>query len=359
MTLVSSPGSEGLWGVVLAGAYPKRRSLFERLRPRPLLPVALRPVVSYPLRWLCEADVSGVTVCLNGASREVRQAVEAESGLRCPVSFREDPTPRGTAGVVRDAGGDTAAGTLLVVDATAMPDLDPQALLELHRGERAAVTVVVRRKGGLAVAGLSPLGVYVLDRRALDFVPSQGFHDIKETLLPRLHEAGERIAMLETDGTGPRIVDAETYLAANERFIGRAVEGDVPAGFLRSGHALLHASARVLPGARLVGPVIVGPEAVIGDGATIVGPTAIGAGCQVGPGAVVSRSVLWDRCAVGADALVDRCLVADGTVVPEGAELYGALRAGSAAADPRALGDRRAGVPEDEDASLSLPVSAP
>jgi NDP-sugar pyrophosphorylase family protein len=359
MTVLSS-GSEDTWGVVLAGGYPRAGSLFERLRPRPLLPVALRPIVSFPLRWLREADVAGATVCLNEATREVRQAVEAEADVPRVVSFREDPTPRGTAGVVRDAAADTEASTLLVVDATAIPEIDPRALLELHRRESAALTVVARRAAVPAAAGLSPSGVYVLDRRALDFVPSRGFHDIKENLLPRLHEAGERVATLETDGPGPRVVDAVSYLAANERLIGCAVEGEAPVGFFRSGHALLHASARVSAGARLVGPVIVGPEAAVGEGATVVGPAAIGAGCQVGPGAVVSRSVLWDRCAVGADAMVDRCLVADGAVVPERVELYGAFRAGFDPAAPRALGQPRAEAHAEEDEAVApgLPAGA-
>ena len=329
-----------MWGVVLAGAYLKGRSLFERLRPRPLLPVAHRPIISYPLRWLSEAGVAGVTVCLNGASGDVRRAVEEEADLRCPVDFREDASPRGTAGVARDAAYVTTARTFLVVNATAIPGLEPRALVDFHRANGAAVTVLGRRDPGpvAAGAGLSPVGVYVFDRRALGYVPAQGFQDIKEALLPKLHETGEHVATLETEGPGTRVVDTETYLAANQRLIPRAVEGDVPAGFFRSGQSLIHASARVSPRARLVGPVIVGPGVSIEAGATVVGPAVIGAGSAVGPSAVVSRSVLWDTCAVGAGALVDRCLVADGGLVPEGAQLYGALRAGPRRARPRPVG---------------------
>lgn len=330
MTLGSSPEPRGAWGVVLAGAYLTGRSLFERLRPRPLLPVAQRPIISYALRWLSDAGVAGVTVCLNGASGGVRRAVEAETDLHCAVDFREDATPRGTAGIARDAAHVTSAKTFLVVNATAMPEIEPQALMAFHRANGATVTVLGRREPGPAAAGsgLSPVGVYVFDRRALGYVPAQGFQDIKETLLPRLHGTGEDIVTFETEGPGIRVVDTETYLTANERLIPRAVEGDVPAGFFRCGQGLVHASARVSPRARLVGPVILGPGASIEAGATVVGPTAIGTGSGVGPSAVVSRSVLWDACAVGAGALVDRCLVADGGLVPEGAQLYGALRAG-------------------------------
>lgn len=320
----------GVWGVVLAGAYLKGRSLFERLRPRPLLPVALRPIVGHPLRWLDEAGVAGTTVCLNGASRDVRRAIEAETGPGSPIRFREDVSPRGTAGVARDAAADTAAGTFLVLNATAIPGVDPKVLLDRHRAEGAAVTLVVRRETGAAAAGLSPLGIYVFERRVLDLVPAQGFHDIKETLLPRLHEKGGRIATFEADGPVPRVVDSETYLAANEELIPRAVAGDVPAGFFRAGHALVHASARVAATARLVGPVMIGPGTRVGDDATIVGPAAIGAGCEIGREAVVARSVLWDRCAVGPRGMVDRCLVADGALVPAGSDLYATLRAGPA-----------------------------
>ena len=318
------------WGVVLAGAYLKGRSLFERLRPRPLLPVAHRPIISYALRWLDDAAVPGLTVCLNGESGDVRRAVEEEAGLRSPVVFHEDRTPRGTAGIARDAAQATTASTFLVVNATAIPAIPPRALLDFHRSSGAVVTVLVRREPGLVAAGvgLSPAGVYVFDRRALDLVPAQGFQDIKETFLTSLHEAGERVAMFESDGPGTRVLDPETYLAANERLIARAVEGDVPAGFFRVGQALVHASARVSTRARLVGPVIVGPEAAIEEGATIVGPTAIGAGSQVGAAAVVARSVLWENCALGPGSMVDRCLIADGGLVPAGSELYGALQAG-------------------------------
>ena len=338
MTAGSSPEPRGTWGVVLAGTYLKGRSLFERLRPRPLLPVAHRPIISYPLRWLAEAGVQGVTVCLNGESREVRGAVEAEPGDG-PMAFLEDPTPRGTAGTARDAALATDAASFLVVNATAIPSLDPRALLDFHRGTDAAVTVLVRRETAPAGAGagLGPAGVYVFDRRAFDQVPAQGFQDIKETLLTRLHAVGERVATFETDSPSPRVLSTETYLAANESMIPRAVEGEVPAGFFRLGQALVHATARVSLRARLVGPVIVGPGTSIEEGAIVVGPTAIGAGSVVGSSAVVSRSVLWDACAVGAGALVDRCLVADGGLVPEGAQLYGALRAGSAQARDRGM----------------------
>lgn len=60
------------------------------------------------------------------------------------------------------------------------------------------------------------------------------------------------------------------------------------------GEPRLDPTARVDAGARLTGPVVVGPGAVIDAGATVIGPTVIGARSRVGSGAVVAQSLVAD-----------------------------------------------------------------
>ena len=76
----------------------------------------------------------------------------------------------------------------------------------------------------------------------------------------------------------------------------------------------------------IVGPVLVGPGAIIERDATLVGPLIVGAQTRVGRHALVSRSVVWSRCDVGRDAVVDRCLLGDDTQVAPGATLVSALK---------------------------------
>lgn len=320
---------QGTWGVVLAGSYPNARLLFDRLRPRPLLPIAQRPIISYPMRWLAGAGVRGITVCTSGPSASLRRVVTDEAGASLPLAFQEDGTPRGTAGSARDAALATDARTFLVVNGTAIPDVDAGSLLRAHAVSGAAVTVVVRQGSDAQGRGLSPLGIYIFDRGAFDHVSLDGFQDIKETLLPRLHAAGLLVVTHEAGGALSRVLSTETYLAANERMIPLAIEEARDGDFHRTGSALVHASARISPRTRLVGPVIIGAEVRVEDGATLVGPSAIGAGGFVGSGTVLSRSVAWDHCVIGPGGLLDRCLLTDGAVVEPGARLYGAVKTGA------------------------------
>jgi NDP-sugar pyrophosphorylase family protein len=313
--------ADGLSAIVLAGTYRWSASTFETLAARPLVPVALCPLISYALRWLRDGGVHGATICTNHASRTVEAALGDGEEFGVELRYYLDGTPRGAAGCVRDAGMGTGSDTLVIADGTAIPTVSLGDLLASHRASGAALTAVVHRdRSGSAPP--SPGGVYVFERRVLEFVPETGFQDIKENLIPRLHRAGERVVAHESDGSCPRVMNAQTYLSVNRWVLEGLVRGDAE----RAGDELIHPSAWVDRGARLVGPVQLGPRVRVQAGATIVGPTTIGAESTVGRNALVTRSVVWSRCQLGEGSVVHGCVVGNDAVVPPATRLFHAVR---------------------------------
>ncbi len=314
-------------GIVLAG--PRDLGELSRFAPRPLLPVAQQPLIAYVLRWMRKGGLRSVTVCSNSTSRAVRDRVHG-SAVGMDITHLEDFSPRGPAGCVRDAAARVDAGLLVVADATALPTVDLRGLLEAHRSAGAAMTVVVAHESS---GRLRPTGAYVMASAVCGFVPDQGFHDIKEQLIPRLYAAGLHVRMHVADAVAPRVFDAQTYLAANEWAITRAVRAGEPLdGFEAREGALVHASASV-EDVRLLGPVLVGPGASVRCGATLVGPVTIGAGSRVDQGAVVSRSVVAGGCVIGAGAFVDRSILGDGARVDPRSVLFSAVQVAQPAAE--------------------------
>lgn len=331
--------SPRIQGIILAGAYSWGDTRFERFLRGPLVPVAQRPLISYALSWLREAGVEDATICANGTSRAVRTCLADGASLPLRLDYYEDRVPRGPAGCVRDAGLLSQAETLLVAEGTLLPTADVHELLEAHWSSGAALTIVVdqdRRRQQLAgERPPSPSGLYVFDRRVLAAIPATGFQDIKESLVPRLHLAGERVVTHAVSGVSPRVLNCETYLAVNEWMVDRVTDapGSLDGYYLRwrnggapCGEVLAHGSAHIHPEARLLGAVLLGPRVKVRAGATIVGPTTIGEGCEIAAGAVVSRSVLWNRCVVGAQALVDRCLLADDATIEPSSTLFNSVK---------------------------------
>jgi NDP-sugar pyrophosphorylase family protein len=310
-------------GIVLAGAYPGGLCPLDELAPRPLLPVAQQPLVTYALRWMASGGVRRTTICANAVARPIRDMLDGrEFGLH--LDYLEDWSPRGAAGCVRDAGLRTDATTFVVADGTAVPVVDLARLLDNHQSSRAAVTVVV---GADSAGRLRPSGVYVFDRRAFDHIPEDGFQDIKEKLIPCLHAASETVSTYMAEQVAPRVVNADSYLALNQWVVERASRHREAADGYRSlGETVLHESASVDPTARLLGPVLLGPGVTVQAGATLVGPISIGPGTRIGHDAVLSRSVVWSRCVVGERSFVDRSMLADRAVVEPGSVVISAMR---------------------------------
>jgi NDP-sugar pyrophosphorylase family protein len=309
-----------LQGVVLAGSFPWSDSPLDRLMPRPLLPVAHQPLISYALRWLRQSGVGDVTVCLNRASRTIRTAIVEEGGAdRAGLEFYEDIVPRGPAGCARDAALASRAHTFVVADGNTIPTAVLADVLHTHRTSGAVATVLVHqqepRPGNNCLS--RPGGIYIFERRALEAVPERGFQDIKENLIPWLYRADEHVAAhLVTNTRSARVLNMTTYLDVNHWAVTRLVERPETAeGYHLYGDALVHHSASVDPAARIVGAVLVGPDSKIMAGAIVVGPVVLGTGCTVAGDAFVSRTVAWNRCLVGVKAVVDGCVLADDAIV--------------------------------------------
>lgn len=317
---------EHVHGIVLAGVHAWGSCPLEQTVPRPLLPVADRPLICHILDWFGSAGIADTTVCANSDTVSLRRRLSARTDINVNIDYFEDVMPRGPAGCARDAALLTRdrTGDFIVADGTILPRINLAHLLDHHRRSHAALTIVVAgdvRTNDRHAGILEPVGIYVFSSEALREVPPQGYQDIKERLIPQLHKSGHKVVPYGiTRDQALRVTGAESYLDINRRalewFSENPLPGDRP--YSRIQEAIIHRTATVASTARIVGPVLIGPEAVIGEGVMLVGPTSIGARCTVSRNAVISRSALWDDCAIGAETFLDHCIVADQAEVEAG-----------------------------------------
>jgi mannose-1-phosphate guanylyltransferase len=305
--------------VLLARGYGRQVDSHQRVFRDPLLPVALTPLIHYPLRWLARCGtVQRVAICARDAATSVLDWSASADAPVFDVAMTDESYPRGPAGVAKDAAALVPSARYVVCEGSRLPDLDLTELLAAHQASGAAITTVVEtdRRSRHGPGKQLPGGVYVFEQAALDLVPDSGFQDIKQGLLELAHRQQLGVHAFQRRGITPAIVDFASYIGTSNWLVCNLDQRrDEYPGFVPCGEGLRHPSSIVASDATLMGPVLIGARARIDSHAVIVGPSVIGEDAVVGPHATVSRSVLLTGAMVAESAHVDWCVVTHGAEV--------------------------------------------
>jgi NDP-sugar pyrophosphorylase family protein len=226
--------------IVLAGGKAERLGDAAGGRPKPLVPVAGRPLAAYQVARLARAGVQRVLIaCAEGQGRTFADEL---GGLGAEIVPVEEPEPLGRGGALRFAAGRRAEdGDVLALNGDELLDLDVAALLAAHESAGAAATVTVaplRSPFGVVdvdgdlVTGFREApelpfwincGAYVLAEEAIARLPERGDHE--RSTFPELAAEGRLAAYRHaglwlTINTPKDLRAAEEHIAAHPEWLG-------------------------------------------------------------------------------------------------------------------------------------------
>jgi NDP-sugar pyrophosphorylase family protein len=323
-----------------------------------------RPFLAYQLSLLRTHGVTDVILACSYRVDDVRQALGDARQLGLTLRYVVEEEPRGTGGGVRNAA-DLAAGTVFVLNGDVLTDADLGAMRRFHEARGSRTTIYLTRVDDPRQYGLVETaadgrllrfrekpgptetittdtinaGVYLIDAALLRRMPTDRAVSIEREFFPALIADGVPCFGWTSDAYWRDIGSPGAYLAAQLDLLGgRARSVLDPPGERRNG-VWRAAGARVAADAAVVEPSALG-EGVEVAAAAHVGPfSVLGAGTRVGRGARVEGSVVWERTAIGPNAVLRDCIVgadarigmgarlepgvvlASGAVVPDGARL--------------------------------------
>lgn len=129
--------------VLAAGLGTRLRPLTDAV-PKPLLPIAGRPLIVWNLLLIREQGVGEVVVNLHYCGRLIEQVLGdgRQWGLR--IAYSREPCLLGTGGGVRCAQALCGEDPVLVVNGDTFVEFDLQELLAFHRNRNGLATMVVR-----------------------------------------------------------------------------------------------------------------------------------------------------------------------------------------------------------------------
>jgi mannose-1-phosphate guanylyltransferase len=308
--------------LVLAGGEGTRLRPLTLTIPKPVMPLAGRPFLSFMLDWAHSHGMDEVILSCGFMSDAVKAVLgDIYDGMRLRYVTEDDPL--GTAGPVRlayDEG--LIEERLLVLNGDVLTDIDLTGELEWHErtGARATlalysvedtssygvvptaddgqVTEFIEKGGGEAPTNRINAGAYVLERDVVDSIPAGRAVSFEREVFPSL--VGNGLYGYDAAGYWIDIGTPERYLEATWDLLAGRVRSTLPP---RDETGSLVYENCLLSGAH------VGPQSVLGRH------------CSVGTDARVERSVLHERVHVGADAAVVESVLAEGVRVGQRAQV--------------------------------------
>ena len=311
--------------MVLAAGFGTRLRPFTDILPKPLVPVANRPLIEYGLELLARAGTRQVAVNLHHLGDRIPDALGDGARLGVEITYSPEEVILGTGGGLARMRSFLDTGSFFLLNADILTGVDLAALYRYHREREAAATMVVRPYP--AEGGYTPLsmdqagwltdfkeahrpprgqtrpvlfcGVHLLEPVVFDFLPAQGFSCVNSQAYTAMITAGLNVAAFLDEGPWFDLGDPARYLAANRALLSGRVrlpqcdplEGGAPDGVLMGKRVKVEAGVRL------------GPEVAVGDD------------CQLGQEARLSRSVIWPESQVPPRTKLDSAIIAGDLVV--------------------------------------------
>ncbi|MDD5594532.1 MAG: mannose-1-phosphate guanyltransferase, partial [Candidatus Margulisbacteria bacterium] len=293
--------------------------------PKPMIPVANQPLMEYVIYLLRKHKIKDVTALLYHQPETIKNYFGDGGKFGVNISYVEAKEDYGTAGAVRFAA-QNFKEPFLVISADLITDFDLEAAVKFHNEKKAMATLVLTRVAnplqyGIVITGKDGrikhflekpswsevfsdtvnCGIYVLDPSVFEYIPSGRPVDFSQDLFPQLLAEAKPIYGFVAEGLWKDIGNLVEY--------GR-VHSEIAGGR----EFQIAKEATISPSARKSGVVIVGEKTVIGDD-VVLEDVSIGRKCHISRGAQLHQCVIWDNVAVGADARLDRTIVARDTTI--------------------------------------------
>src|SRR3954470_2658602 len=308
--------------LVLAGGEGTRLRPLTLTTPKPVMPLAGRPCLSFMLDWLARHGIDEALISLGYRADDVERVLgDDHRGMRLRYVVEDEPL--GTAGPLRLAADEgLLSGRVLVLNGDCLTDLDLTAMLRRHEETHATGTIALAAVEDTASYGVVPTaasgaveaflekqpgpaptnrinaGTYILEPAVVEMIEAGRAGASERKIFPRL--VGHGLHGFPFDDYWIDIGTPERSLEAPSDLLAGRVESDLPP---RDETDSLIYEGCITSGAR-IGPL-----------------TVVGRHCSVGDRSTVERAVLLDDVRVGHDCTITEAVIGTGARLGDGVRL--------------------------------------
>lgn len=314
--------------IVLAGGFGTRLRPLTCTRPKLLLPVCNKPLLDWTLERLARSGIEEIILAVNYmAEAFVKRYRDSAYGMK--LCYAKEEKPLRTGGPIKNA--EELIGReeiFLALNGDILTDLDYPKILKEHKEKDATATIALHQvedpsRYGLvevteqkrvvrfvekpacekAAGGLINAGVYVLDPKIFDYIPSDRPVSIEREVFPRLADEEELYGYpfeeLWTDIGKP-----EDYLKANKLLLDTE--------FRKS---RLGSNVHPCRWGEIKHPIMLGEKVVIGENSRVGPHVVVGKGVILGRKVQLQNSIIFPQTVISDATSVRDAIVGEDVTI--------------------------------------------
>ena len=327
--------------MVLAAGVGSRLDPLTSQVPKPLVPVANRPVMEHILRLLKSNGIEDVVSNLHYLPDKIRDYFGDGSSLGLNLDFRYEPELSGDAGGVRACRDFFGQDTFIVLMGDLLTDADLTKVIAEHKAKKALATigikqvedvsqfgVVLRDSNGFvtgfqekpavkdALSDFASTGIYILEPEIFDYMPATGNYGFGRQLFPQLLEKNLPLLAVDLSSYWTDVGTIHQYRMSNFDALDGELRVSMPEQ--RSELGYISESARVENGVQIDGLLMLGKRSRLAPGVRIKGRVIIGDNCRIERNVCLEDTIVWSNTVVEENASLRNCIVGSGCVVQNG-----------------------------------------
>jgi NDP-sugar pyrophosphorylase family protein len=206
--------------MVLAAGFGRRLGPLTDTLPKPLMPVAGRPILAHILAFLRAGGIEEVVVNLHHLGDRIEEAIGDGGAFGVRVRYSREPVIRDTGGGIKQAEPLLAGEPFVVANGDSLLDVPLGDVIAFHRARGGVATMVVRPDAKAAEYGLVELdaddrlhrivglpegpvggplrpymfpGLQVFEPRVFDYMGAGETFSVTRVTYPRMIAAGEPV----------------------------------------------------------------------------------------------------------------------------------------------------------------------
>lgn len=318
--------------VIMAGGEGTRLRPLTSNQPKPMMPIANRPMMEHIVRLLALHGFDDIVVTVAFLASHIRNYFGDGSEFGVRMRYATEETPLGTAGSVRNAASELDE-TFLVISGDVLTDVNLTDVFEAHVKAKADATIalkhvdnplefgiVITDEGGRVERFLEKptwgqvfsdtvnTGIYVIEPKIFDLIAEGRPVDFSEEVFPAALEQGLTLVGQVVEGYWEDVGTPAAYLRAHQDILDERVHLEIP-GFRLDDGIWLGEGADVDPAARIEGPVLIGDNCRVEAGVMLRPYTVLGSDVVVKEDAFIEHAVIHDHAYIGPSTRLRGCVI--------------------------------------------------